>query len=75
MAMGVGNRGLVGQMNVTPMIDVLLVLIIIFLMISPSSTGLKALIPQPAPHNPTLRSVKPGLRYSKSIRTRLPGRI
>jgi biopolymer transport protein TolR len=53
MAMGLGNqRGLVGQMNVTPMIDVLLVLIIIFMMITPSSTGLDALIPQPAPHNP-----------------------
>jgi len=52
MAMGVGGRGLVGQINVTPMIDVLLVLIIIFLMISPSSTGLSALIPQPATHNP-----------------------
>jgi biopolymer transport protein TolR len=52
MAMGLNQRGLVGQMNVTPMIDVLLVLIIIFMMITPSSTGLDALIPQPAPHSP-----------------------
>jgi len=53
MAMALGNqRGLVGQMNVTPMIDVLLVLIIIFMMITPSSTGLEALIPQPATQTP-----------------------
>jgi biopolymer transport protein TolR len=53
MAMGLGSqRGLVGQMNVTPMIDVLLVLIIIFMIITPSSTGLDALIPQPSPHSP-----------------------
>jgi biopolymer transport protein ExbD len=38
-----------GEMNVTPMIDVLLVLIIIFLVISPDrSAGLEARIPQPA---------------------------
>ena len=50
MAMMMGGRG--GQraeINVTPMIDVLLVLIIIFLVIQPSTEkGLHALIPQQA---------------------------
>ena len=40
-------------MNVTPLIDVLLVLIIIFLVITPSlSHGLNALVPQPADQTP-----------------------
>ena len=41
------------QINMTPMIDVLLVLIIIFMVITPvTQTGLRALVPQPAPDNP-----------------------
>lgn len=45
-----GSSGLRAEMNVTPMIDVLLVLIIIFLMITPlAPTGEEALIPQPPP--------------------------
>lgn len=47
MAMqAVGPKGLNAEMNVTPMIDVLLVLIIIFLMITPSERGLETQIPQ-----------------------------
>jgi biopolymer transport protein TolR len=43
-----GGSGLRAEMNVTPMIDVLLVLIIIFLMITPlAPKGEEALIPQP----------------------------
>jgi biopolymer transport protein ExbD len=37
------------QINMTPMIDILLVLIIIFMVITPlTSTGLRTLVPQPA---------------------------
>src|SRR6516164_4160427 len=47
MGMMVGGRGQKADINVTPMIDVLLVLIIIFLVITPSNErGLHALIPQ-----------------------------
>ena len=47
--MTLGTRaGLSAEMNVTPMIDVLLVLIIIFLLIPHTSTGEDALVPQPA---------------------------
>ncbi|MBZ5595540.1 MAG: biopolymer transporter ExbD [Acidobacteriia bacterium] len=38
------------EINITPMIDVLLVLIIIFMVITPlTSTGLPTLVPQPPP--------------------------
>jgi len=48
MGMSVGGgRGPKAEMNVTPMIDVLLVLIIIFLVITPSvPKGLRTLVPQ-----------------------------
>jgi biopolymer transport protein TolR len=45
-----GKSGLASEPNVVPLIDVLLVLIIIFMMITPRiPTGLPALVPQPAP--------------------------
>jgi biopolymer transport protein ExbD len=44
-----GSHAHKSEINVTPMIDVLLVLIIIFLVITPiQSRGLAALVPQPA---------------------------
>lgn len=51
MAVG-GSRGVKSDMNVTPLIDVLLVLLIIFMVITPlTPKGLEALVPQPPPPN------------------------
>jgi biopolymer transport protein TolR len=47
-----GGGGAMGDINVTPMIDILLVLLIIFMVIVPvTPKGLDALVPQP-PKNP-----------------------
>ena len=54
MAMNLGgNKGMIADMNITPMIDILLVLIIVFMIIQTStkSTGLDAMAPHP-PVNP-----------------------
>src|SRR3954468_3525769 len=51
MAVG-GSGGPKADINMTPMIDVLLVLIIIFMVITPlTPKGLEALVPQPPPPN------------------------
>jgi len=51
MGMSVGTKGgAMAEMNIVPLIDILLVLLIIFMAISPTiSMGLNALVPQPAP--------------------------
>src|SRR5579872_735094 len=52
MAVGGPGGGPKCDMNMTPMIDVLLVLIIIFMVITPlTPKGLEALVPQPPPPN------------------------
>lgn len=51
MAVG-GSKGTMSEPNVVPLIDVLLVLIIIFMVINPTTPkGMDALVPQPTPPN------------------------
>ena len=53
MGMSVGNTsGSMSEPNIVPLIDVLLVLIIIFMVITPTvPQGLDTLVPQPSPPN------------------------
>ncbi|MBZ5698222.1 MAG: biopolymer transporter ExbD [Acidobacteriia bacterium] len=56
MGMDVGQKsgGSMASPNVVPLIDILLVLIIIFMVITPlTPKGLSAIVPQPAPPNQT----------------------
>ncbi|MGA2886577.1 MAG: biopolymer transporter ExbD [Terracidiphilus sp.] len=54
MAMTTGDgSGYASDINITPMIDVLLVLLIIFMVIVPNTTkGVDAMVPQPPKHEP-----------------------
>ena len=48
-----GGKGSMSEPNIVPLIDVLLVLIIIFMVITPTTPqGLRALVPQQAPDTP-----------------------
>jgi len=52
MQVGGNKGGAMAEMNVVPLIDILLVLLIIFMMINPQNEmGLNALVPQPSPPN------------------------
>ena len=67
MAVGAEKTGPVANPNIVPLIDVLLVLIIIFMVITPKlPMGLPTLVPQPStdstiqPSNPIIVQVLPG---------------
>lgn len=49
MQAGGANRGIHAEMNVVPLIDILLVLLVIFMIIPTHQTGLDAMVPQPPP--------------------------
>jgi len=49
MSVGGSKRGTMTEMNVVPLIDILLVLVVIF-MIIPNSRGMKVEVPQPSPN-------------------------
>lgn len=84
-----GTGSMQSDINVTPMIDVLLVLLIIFMVIVPvASKGESATAPQPArvdvaPENPVVLEVLSGARGTVDFRinqqpvsrTELPGRL
>ena len=51
MQVGESKGGAIAEMNVVPLIDILLVLLIIFMVITPlTPKGLDALVPQPNPN-------------------------
>jgi biopolymer transport protein TolR len=51
MQVGEGKGGAIAEMNVVPLIDILLVLLIIFMVITPlTPKGLDTLVPQPNPN-------------------------
>ena len=67
MAMVVGGkRGLTADMNVVPLIDILLVMLVIFMIIPHNQTGLDAILPQPA--GPELKAPPPEMVIVVQVR-------
>ena len=73
MAVGGGGGNVVPNINMTPLIDVLLVLLIIFMVITPiTPKGLEALVPQPNENEqnqaqPNARTVVVSINADRSI--------
>lgn len=61
ISVGGSNRGIVSEMNVVPLIDVLLVLLVIFMIIPHHQTGLRAELPQPAPQHSAPPQTEPDI--------------
>jgi biopolymer transport protein ExbD len=71
MAMSAGGEGLKNEPNVTPMIDVLLVLLIIFMMILPMSRkAIDVQLPDPTP-----RPQPPNVKSDQIVLEVLPGPV
>jgi biopolymer transport protein TolR len=56
-----GKRGIVSEMNVVPLIDILLVLLVIFMIIPVYSKGLDAVIPQQSTRSPEEKPLDSGV--------------
>jgi biopolymer transport protein TolR len=56
-----GKRGIVSEMNVVPLIDILLVLLVIFMIIPVYSKGLDAVIPQQSTRPPEEKPIDSGV--------------
>ena len=65
MAISLGRKA---EINVTPMIDVLLVLLIIFMIIAPYSRGLNAELPQPAASGKPVENLSIWIRGDGTVR-------